>query len=69
VVIEAIMSFPEKPMRVLSLLSFLLLSGCGYSGADYWDMAKHGVARSLCNVANKGANNVDCAAKEGVRPY
>ncbi len=56
-------------MRVLSLLSFLLLSGCGYSGADYWDMAKHGVARSLCNVANKGANNVDCAAKEGVRPY
>ena len=55
-------------MRALCLLSLLLLSSCGYSADDYWEMAKSGVARSLCNVANKGATNVDCMAKEGVRP-
>jgi hypothetical protein len=57
------------PMRVLCLLSVLMLSGCGYSADDYWEMAKSGVARSLCNAANKGATNVDCMGKEGIRPY
>jgi len=56
-------------MRVLCLLSLLLLSSCGYSADDYWEMAKSGVARSLCNAANKGATNVDCMAKETVRQY
>ncbi len=56
-------------MRALCLLSLLLLSGCGYSADEYWEMAKSGVARSLCNAANKGATNVDCMSKEGIRPY
>lgn len=55
--------------RVFCFLSLLALSGCGYSADDYWEMAKTGAARTLCNVANKGANNVDCMAKETVRQY
>ena len=55
--------------RVFFFLSLLALSGCGYSADDYWEMAKTGAARTLCNVANKGANNVDCMAKETVRQY
>lgn len=56
-------------MRALLLLCLLLLSGCGYSSDDYWEMFKGGVARSLCNVANKGSTSVDCQARDEIRPY
>jgi hypothetical protein len=49
-------------MRTFCLLSLLLLSGCGYSADDYWEMTKSGLARSLCNAVNKGATSVNCAA-------
>ncbi len=56
-------------MRALCVLSLLLLSGCGYSSDDYWEMVKGGVARSLCNAANKSSTNVNCQSKDGIRPY
>ena len=55
--------------RAHCFLCLLLLSSCGYSADEYWEMAKTGVARSLCNAANKGAPNVDCRGKETVRQY
>ncbi len=55
-------------MRVLVFASLLALSGCGYSSAEYWDMVKSGVARSLCNVAAKSSGTADCQPRDGIRP-
>ena len=56
-------------MRALIFGGLLLLSGCGYSSGDYWDIAKAGIARSLCNVAAKSSGTADCQPRDGVRPY
>jgi hypothetical protein len=58
----------SEKMRVLVFASLLLLSGCGYSSAEYWDMVKSGVARSLCNVAAKSSGTADCQPRDGIRP-